>query len=147
MKFPFTRKQVYDILRQEKCIDADYLQQEKKSKIIPVKVRFESGSKSELKDIGLVLEIRGGKSMGMSLNFRNRKIRCINYHKRRLNPDGSIVRGWHEHIEEEGGKVIPLPQNFSDIDELVEFVLDRWQITKLGSSMGEQLFLKFKGGT
>ena len=127
------------MLGEDKYIDVDYFFEKKKHKLIPVHSRVESG----LRDIGLVLEIRGGKSIGVSLNLRKRKIRGINHHGRRQNPDGTVVRGWHEHIEEEN-KVEPVGRNFDDIDMLTEFALKKWNITKLGT-VGQQL-LKFREG-
>ena len=139
MKFPFTKKEVHDILGEDKYIEIDYFFEKKKHKLIPVYTPVGS----DLKDMGLVLEIRGGKSIGVSLNLRKRKIRGINHHERYHNPDGTVVRGWHEHIEEES-KVEPVGRNFDDIDRLTEFALKKWNIKKLGTA-GQQL-LKFSRG-
>lgn len=137
MKFPFTKKEVRDILKEDKYIEIDYLLEKKKNKLIPVYIG------PELKDMSLVLEIRGGKSIGVSLNFRKCRIRGINHRERHQDRDGTVVRGWHEHIEEEG-KAERIGENFEDIDMLIEFALKEWNIRKLGT-MGQQL-LKFREG-
>lgn len=135
MKFPFTKKTIYDILQETKYIESDYLWEQKKHKKVPVYLG------SEQKDIGLIFEIRDGKSIGVSLNLQGQRIRGINYRIRHEDSKGTVIRGWHEHIEEEG-VLRAINLNFSDIDKLTEFALEKWNIKKFGR-MGKQIIQGF----
>lgn len=127
MKFPFTKKQIRDILNDDKYIETDYLWEKKKNKIIPVYI----GLATESKDIGLVFAIRGGRSMGVALILEKQRIRGINRRGRHQGRNGTIVRGWHQHIEEEG-MVEPINKDFSDLDEIIEYALNKWKIRRHG---------------
>jgi len=128
IKFPFTKKQVCDILSSQKYIEIDYLWESKKNRMIPVHVL----EGKDLKDIGLVFAVWGGKAMGVSLWLGRQRIRGINRRGRHEDRDGNLVRGWHDHIEEDG-VVEPVTETFGNIDEVIDYALDKWNIKKYGS--------------
>lgn len=127
MKFPFTKKQICDILKLNKYIEMDYFWELKKNRTIPVLLEGK-----DPKDIGLVFAVWGGKSMGVSLWLRKRRIRGINKRGRHKDRNGNLIRGWHDHIEEDG-IVEPLEQTFGNIDEVIDYALHKWTIKKHGS--------------
>ena len=68
-----------------------------------------------------------------ALQWRGVRIRGLDYELRHDNPDGSTVRGWHEHVwsPEEGDNrvrsAVPVPNNLS-LAGLFKWGLKRWNI-------------------
>lgn len=67
------------------------------------------------------------------LEWHGKRIRGLNYEVRHDNPDGSVVRGWHEHLwspAEQDACVIPAhpePQR-KDLRGILQWGLKRWNI-------------------
>lgn len=139
-KYPFTEKEIEDIMGIEKYIDGTFLQNDP-----PIKFEDTVLVGPDKEDIGLVFTIRPERrTIGISLRYKNERIRGINNvpHAR---PDGRILRGWHEHIwrslyrDKWAEGLIPRKE-FSTSRGIVKFALDRWKIQTYGP-MWQQLRL------
>lgn len=78
---------------------------------------------------------------GISLVYRSKRIRGINYETGHTNDDGSYIEGWHEHVwreKIEDRYVIPVKEFTSKgrfqvhADDLLDLALQRWYITFKG---------------
>lgn len=65
------------------------------------------------------------------LQWHGHRIRGVNWEVWHDNPDGTIVRGWHEHIwnDKDGdGHVVPVHVSQPSLRKLFEWGLDKWNI-------------------
>ncbi len=68
-----------------------------------------------------------------SLLWHGCRIRGLDYEIRHDNPDGTVVRGWHEHIwndEDADARVIPARPRVggADLRGVFQWGLDKWNI-------------------
>jgi len=136
-RFPFTARDADRVVAAPKTISTDLANEAQGPASLVVPVNMVSGSESEL-----VVKWFG---MGLSLCWKGHRIRGINRSRQlRSRPDGTIVRGWHEHVfdDQVGDEKVHAVTGLGrpSVDELVRFCLARWNIQVTpDSALGRQL--------
>ncbi len=90
---------------------------------------------------GLVIRARVKKALSglprgfpsCSLLWHSYRIRCVDYEIRHDNPDGSFVRGWHEHVwndQDQDRRVIAAspPVSKPDLKAIFHWGVNKWKI-------------------
>ncbi len=90
---------------------------------------------------GLIIKARVTKSIpglpkalpSCALEWHGVRIRCVDYETRHDNPDGTTVRGWHEHIwndEDNDKRVIASNPQITrpDMNSIFRWGLKKWNI-------------------
>ena len=136
-EYPFTQKEVDDLIGQDKYIKTGEIQPSRNKNQINAYRVSQPDSR-----LGLALRIQ---NMMVSLVWQGQRIRGIDYHEKKHRPDCQIIRGWHHHIfrksygddwveciDESHGR-------FSDRVELISDALERWHIKEYGNKELSQL--------
>lgn len=91
------------------------------------------------KELGLIIRVHAKRSPSgipkgvpaCVLQWHGQRIRGINRELWHDNPDGSIVKGWHEHLwneEDRDGRVVPADIKRADMRGVFEWCLKKWNI-------------------
>ena len=80
-------------------------------------------------------ESRHGETIQVALVWRGEAIRCIDWELCREFADGTVVKGWHEHLWDDehgrdiGRKIDPPMEYRDDLEKMFIYACDRWNIS------------------